>query len=109
MKLANLLWPGIALIALSACGEESFAERDPKGYEACSEWARYSSEGGVEAIIGGGAEVAKIARGASTEAIRDSVSNLFDEDTVNEVDGQFGLIDAGKLESACTEQGFTFD
>lgn len=97
------------VLALSACGEESFAERDPKGYEACSEWARYKSEGGVAAILGGGAEVAKVARGASSKAIRESVSNLFDEETIDDVDQQFGLIDAEKLEAACTDEGFEFD
>lgn len=92
-------------IALTACGSgPSFAERDPKGYKACSDWADYKSRGDATSLVGGMMAVADTARGSATKDIRASVSNLFDQDTADAAGAQVGLLDADKFEAACKKQ-----
>lgn len=94
-----------AVVLASGCGGESFADRDPKGYEACGKWAAAKSRGDVTSIVGGNLEVAELARESSTKAIRASVENLMDEESAGDV-GQFGMIDAKTFEKACKDEGF---
>jgi hypothetical protein len=107
--MKRAMFGGLALAALAGCGSQSFAERDPKGYEACSTWAGYASKGDVTSLIGGSLVVADLARESSSKAIRRSVSNLFGEDALDKAGGeQFGLLDREKFEAACKGQGFDF-
>lgn len=99
----------VAVVALLAgCGGAPFAERDPRGYEACSEWAGYLSEGGAVAVIGGSLVVADIARKSSTPEIRESVTNLLDDEAATATGDQFGKLDTDRLEAACESEGFEF-
>lgn len=98
----------MAAVLMAGCGGgQSFAERDPKGYDACGKWAAAKSRGDVTSLIGGNMAVAELARESSTKAIRDSVENLMDEESADDV-GQFGMVDAKKLEKACKDAGFEF-
>lgn len=92
-------------VVLTACGGESFAERDPNGYEACSQWASASSKGDTTSLLGGMLGISEVARKSSTKAIRASVKNLMDKASADKV-GQFGLVDTDKLEKACADEGF---
>ncbi|MET0524427.1 MAG: hypothetical protein ABWZ91_06480 [Nocardioides sp.] len=72
----------------------SLAESDPKGYDACSTGAGYQSKGGdMASAVGGNLAFADLAREASSKAIRESVTSLFDDETVAKSEGaQFGLL-----------------
>jgi hypothetical protein len=98
----------LAVLGCLGCGGQSFAQDDPKGYEACSKWAGYKSRGDAASIVGGGLAVAEIARESKSKNIRAAVSNLFDEDAAEITGQQFGLLDAEKFEAACEDQGFEF-
>lgn len=104
----RVLLGGIALAFLSACGGASFAESDPKGYEACSEWAGYQSKGDVISKVGGDLAVAELARKSASKAIRGSVTNLIDDENVEAAGQQFGLLDHDKFRAACEAEGFEF-
>ena len=106
--MTRVMLGGLALTFLTACGGAPFAERDPKGYEACSEWAGYQSEGGTTAEVGGNFVVADLARKSSSKAIRESVTNLFDDETAEIAGDQFGVLDEDKFKAACEDEGFEF-
>lgn len=112
MPRVRTLLTGLALLAVgatTACGEEPFQDRDPKGFEACSQWSGYTSSGDVTSIVGGGLAVAEVARQSNTPEIRDSVSNLFDDDSLTDAGiEQMGLLDREAFETACEEEGFEF-
>lgn len=99
---------GLAVALLSACGGASFAESDPKGFEACSEWASYQSKGDVISKVGGDLVVADLARKSASKAIRGSVTNLIDDEDVEAAGDQFGLLDHDKFRAACEAEGFEF-
>lgn len=107
-KLAAL----VALVALSAtgCGEESLADRDPAGYEACSLLAEFSDQTDVGLQVGGMFEVAEQARRSGTKAIRDTVEALFDEEALEASGGtnDFPIVDQDDLRTACDDEGFEF-
>lgn len=93
-------------LTCSSCAGEAFQDGDPKGFEACSTWSGYTSSGDVVSLVGGALEVAEIARQSTTDEIRDSVSNLFDDETVGDAGGQqFGFPDRAAFEEACEEEG----
>jgi hypothetical protein len=62
----------------------------------------------VTSLLGGNFEVAELARASSTKAIRDSVRNLVDGETADDV-GQIGMIDKDRFERACKQEGFEYD
>lgn len=101
---------GAAGLLFAGCSDESFAERDPAGYEACSLYAEATANTSTVLKVGGLLEVGEQARRASTKAIRDSVTPLFDEEAL-ELSGQendFPLVDRGAIEDACADAGFEF-
>jgi hypothetical protein len=109
MRLVASLAVVVALsVSIVACGGPTFAERDPNGYRACSDWMADVSKGDSGSILDGLLGVADEARTSTTKTIRDSVDNLVDGHTADEV-GQMGLLDTDKFEKACKAQGdFTF-
>lgn len=99
----------LLLVGVTACSE-SFQESDPEGFKACSTWSGYTSAGDPVSLVGGALEVADMARRSTTAEIRDSVSNLIDDDLLADAGGQqFGLLDRPRFEAACTQKGdFSF-
>lgn len=100
-----------AVVVLAAgCGSAPFSERDPDGYEACSVLAETSAHSSAGVQMGGLIEAARYARKASTKAIRDSATSLFDSDAVEATGGtdDFPIVDADELRAACSDEGFEF-
>lgn len=97
---------GGALVAvlLGACGGQSFSQRDPHGFQACSDWQADVSRGDATSIVGGLLAVADVARESTTKSIRDAVSNLASGQAVSDQSGM-GLIDSDKFEKACKANG----
>ena len=104
--MKRVMLGGLALALLTGCGGAAFAEKDPKGYEACSTWAGYQSKGDVTSLVGGDLAVADLARQSASKAIRDSVTNLFADEDVEAA--TFGLLDHDKFKAACEDEGFEF-
>jgi len=111
MRFVGLTAAAALTLVAAACGtEESFADRDPNGYEACSEYAAYEADGSVVAKVGGRMVVADLARRSATKAIRDAASeNLFSDDAADKIaGGNFAMLDADAFEKACRDAGFDF-
>lgn len=100
-------------IGMSACsGQESFAQRDPKGYEACSAYAAAQKETDPIVKLNSNFAIGDLAREAGTKEIQDSVEAMFDEDAMEALRGtesegrNFFMIDNGKFVAACKASGF---
>lgn len=96
------------VLALTSCGQESLAERDPEGYAACGEYAKAKGKGDASALLGGFIEAGKHAQKAATKAIRDSVNQDLTDALEGSSAAELPIVDVKKLEKACSAAGFDF-